>query len=83
MADLGLRYPPTNETTIAEYNKVSLKGGKNYYNLESPLRVKLPEYFNLPAFVDPPLPLDGKEFQPVIKEDIVFKKRMKDLSLLA
>lgn len=78
------KYQTTNETTIAEYNKVSFKPIKNFYQSTSPIRAKLPEYFNLPAFKDIQLPFFHKQNNSIsLKEDIVFKKRMKDLSLLA
>lgn len=37
-----VKFKPTNETTIAELNKVSIKESKNNLNTQAPLRIRLP-----------------------------------------
>ena len=38
------------ETTIAEFNKVSIKAPKKQINCTAPFRISLPDYFNIPCF---------------------------------
>lgn len=37
-----VKFKPTNETTIAELNKVSIKESKSNLNTQAPLRIRLP-----------------------------------------
>lgn len=48
----AVRFKPTHETTIAELNKVSIRETPQHYHPNYPLRISLPEYFNIPSFKD-------------------------------
>jgi hypothetical protein len=42
----------SNDLTLAEFNKVSLKDKRHTYSITKPYRIHLPEYFNIPEFKD-------------------------------
>ncbi len=38
--------------TIAEFNKVSIRTTEPAYKFDKPVRIILPEFFNVPSFTD-------------------------------
>lgn len=74
----------TQTKTIAEINHVSAKQQRPIYSTLKPFRILLPNYFNIPKFIDEvivgeiPLP-SHQEVIAKMRAEIEVKKKMKDL----
>ena len=54
-ANETIRHRNIQDTTIAEFNKVSIKDTQKHLSTNVPFRIALPEFFNIPCFEDNPI----------------------------
>jgi hypothetical protein len=59
----------TQNKTLAELNHLSTRNATNLYHPSHPLRVALPDYFNIPRFIDRDL------FHPPSEEALFAQRR--------